>query len=218
MIKLWFCVVFSSIVIYLTLSERLATRLSTWSNLVVNKLRLVKIPPFGPRLYLLKCQYKWYSNQLHVNTLLFHNFFIIDSISNIDIGSKRKRGDCRIEIQDIRGSLFLMKMSINSLYNVFRYYVNKRNNLNKSSIFTCIKVVFPEPAIPMQRMTGGCFFSLFSADMSKSFVVFLKANFFFSNLWFHFNLFAYSGKKQEGHIQVTSRCTARYSIILLHCI
>lgn len=35
-----------------TLSLRFSTKPKTWSNLVVNKLRAVKIPPFGPRLYL----------------------------------------------------------------------------------------------------------------------------------------------------------------------
>jgi len=35
-----------------TLSLRFSTKPKTWSNLVVNKLSAVKIPPFGPRLYL----------------------------------------------------------------------------------------------------------------------------------------------------------------------
>lgn len=37
---------------YSTLSLRFSTNPSTWSNLVVNKLRAVRIPPLGPRLYL----------------------------------------------------------------------------------------------------------------------------------------------------------------------
>ena len=35
-----------------TVSALCSTIFKTWSNLVVNRLRAVKIPPFGPRLYL----------------------------------------------------------------------------------------------------------------------------------------------------------------------
>jgi len=37
---------------YSTVSALFSTRSSTWSNLVVNRLSAVRMPPFGPRLYL----------------------------------------------------------------------------------------------------------------------------------------------------------------------
>lgn len=39
---------------YSTVSALFSTRLRTWSNFVVNKLSAVRMPPFGPRLYLFK--------------------------------------------------------------------------------------------------------------------------------------------------------------------
>lgn len=59
-----------------------------------------------------------------------------------------------------------------------------------SCLSTCMKVVLPEPAMPMHRMTGGCFFSLFSVDMSK-FVVVESKLFFFPVPFWSFCLLSY---------------------------
>ena len=71
---------------------------NTWSNLVVNKLSAVKIPPFGPRLYL-KIRFFKYLNLFIIcfsmnhteregKSLLLHNLLVVYCIANIDIGIK----------------------------------------------------------------------------------------------------------------------------------
>lgn len=128
---------------------------------------------------------------LCVYTLLLHYFFVVDGVSDVNIGCEWKRRNCRVEIQHIGRCLFLMKVSIDSLDTCFKCHVSQGRGIQMPScLSTCMKVVLPEPAMPMHRMTGGCFFSLFSVDMSK-FVVVESKLFFFPVPFWSFCLLSY---------------------------
>jgi hypothetical protein len=80
----------------------------TWSNLVVKRLRAVRIPPFGPRLYLM-------SAPIHKTSILFHDLLVIYCVSNVDISTVRHMCDGRIEVQNVRWGLLCMQIRVQTL-------------------------------------------------------------------------------------------------------
>lgn len=86
--------------------------------MVVKRFSAVRIPPFGPRLYLLVSAValrmksarqpqqpagKWSRDADYV---LLHDLFVVDRISNIDIGRVRHMCDGWVKVEDIgRGVL-----------------------------------------------------------------------------------------------------------------
>jgi hypothetical protein len=89
-----------------TLSARFSTNDSTWSNCVVNRFSAVKIPPFGPRLYLRRDAayqrvHKWQRVSLgwdgriatsphrcvaSTPRSLLHDLLVVHCIPDVDVG------------------------------------------------------------------------------------------------------------------------------------
>lgn len=64
--------------------------------MVVKRLSAVRIPPFGPRLYL-TLDTLCYSRR----DVLLHDLFIVDGIANVDIGGVRHVRHSRVQVENI---------------------------------------------------------------------------------------------------------------------
>ena len=84
---------------YSTVSALFSTRPRTWSNFVVNRLRAVRIPPFGPRLYLFRLCYETGEEEEKQRwSSLSHHFMVVYRIPYVDIRLERGCGHSGIEI------------------------------------------------------------------------------------------------------------------------
>ena len=72
-----------------TFSARFSTRSRTWSNLVVKRLRAVRIPPLGPRLYLGGTS-SGKRAEWNCNCALLHDFVVVYRVSYVNVGLVRK--------------------------------------------------------------------------------------------------------------------------------
>ena len=96
---------------YSTSSALFSISSRTWSNLVVNKLRAVSIPPFGPRLYLWIMICGW-GRLPEDQDILLHDLLVIDCVSDVNVGFKGNMGHCGIEVQDIGRSRVVLGVQI----------------------------------------------------------------------------------------------------------
>jgi len=125
---------------------------STWSNRVAKRLSDVKIPPLGPSPYLLDEAPPQSCGGETGLSRLFHNFFVVHGLANIDVRLVRHVGDSWVQVDNVTLFFVLVKLCINTLNQVDRACWQQTKP-------TCISVVFPDPAIPMRIQTRGFFFA-----------------------------------------------------------
>jgi hypothetical protein len=96
---------------------RFSTCWRTWSNLVVKRLSAVRIPPFGPKLYL-----RTPSHQLplltHLDCMhsLLHDLVVVDRVANVDVGSEGKMSNGGVEIEDVGRLLLRVEVRVDALH------------------------------------------------------------------------------------------------------
>ena len=97
---------------------RFSARFRTWSNLVVNKFSAVRIPPFGPRLYLQSTFSVVFFQTLGREEAcsLLHDLLIIHSVSDVYVGVEGRIGNSRVEVEDVRRSVLRVKMGVEPLH------------------------------------------------------------------------------------------------------
>src|SRR5260370_40874754 len=96
---------------YSTFSARFSTRSRTWSNFVVKRLREVRIPPLGPRLYLGGTSSAKRAEG-NCDCALLHDLMVVYSVSDVDVELGRNVIYCGEEVQDIQVSVVQTAMHI----------------------------------------------------------------------------------------------------------
>ena len=91
-----------------------------------------------------------------LSLLLFHHFLVLDRVTNVNVGSEGNVQDSWVQVDDIWRLLLSVEVGIQSLGGAVVRAVSSSFIL----ALTCIKVVLPEPAMPMVKMTVGFLFGV----------------------------------------------------------
>ena len=84
--------------------------------MVVNRFSAVRIPPFGPKLYLNPYSVSCKVADCITSRVLFHDLVVVDRVSNVDVGSEGKMSNRRVEIEDVRRLLLLVEVRVDPLH------------------------------------------------------------------------------------------------------
>jgi hypothetical protein len=90
---------------------------SIWSIFVAKRFKDVRIPPLGPRLYLVKTLVLLRIREYYIDEdVLLHDLLIVDRVADVNIAIKRHTAYCWIEVDDIWGLLFAMEVRVDPLH------------------------------------------------------------------------------------------------------